>query len=147
MDELDKKILRVMQRDCRKSFREISKEVGSTPVTVINRVRAMEKAGVIRKYAADLNYEKLGYTIKGVIGITAENTALKKLEEEVLKFDAVKEVYEVTGPTDVIMIGHFKDMKDLQMFVKEKLMGRDSVKTITHVVTKTYKESPIVELK
>lgn len=147
MDELDKKILRVMQKNCRRSFREIAKEVGSTPVTVINRVRAMEKAGTIRGYCVDLNYEKLGYGIVGIIGVIAEGAGLKKLEEEVSKFTHIRLVYEVTGDTDVILVGHFKDIKDLQSFVKDRLLGKNYVnKTVTQIVTNIYKEAPKVEI-
>ncbi|MBI4017523.1 MAG: Lrp/AsnC family transcriptional regulator [Candidatus Aenigmarchaeota archaeon] len=148
MDELDKKILRVMQKNCRRSFREIAKEVGSTPVTVINRVRALERNGVIRGYVADLHYEKLGYSIIGIIGVIAEGAGLKKLEEEVAKFDNIRFVYEATGETDVVLVGSFKDMKELQSFVKERLLAKNFVtKTVTQIVTNVYKESPIINIK
>ncbi|QQG40061.1 MAG: Lrp/AsnC family transcriptional regulator [Candidatus Aenigmatarchaeota archaeon] len=148
MDELDKKILRVMQKDCRRSFREISKEVGATPVTVINRVRNMEKAGILKGYCADINYEKLGYGITAIIGVIAEGAGLKRLEEDVSKFDNIKLVYEVTGDTDVVLIGAFRDMKEMQSFVKERLLAKNFVtKTITQVVTNVYKDSPKIDIK
>lgn len=148
VDELDKKILRVLQKDCRRSFREIAKEVGTTPVTAINRIRNMERAGVIKGYYADINYEKLGYNITGVIGVIVDGTGLKKLEEEVSKFDNISQVFEVTGDTDVVLVGSFEDMKGLQAFVKERLLVKSFVKkTVTQIVTNTYKNSPKIEIK
>ena len=148
MDELDKKILCVLLKNSRRSFREIAKVVGSTPVTVINRVRVMEKGDVIRGYSADVNYERLGYGIVGIIGVIAEGAGLKRLEEEVAKFNNIRLVYEVTGDTDVVLIGNFKDMKDLQSFVKERLLAKNYVtKTVTQIVTNTYKDTPKIDIE
>ena len=117
-------------------------------MTVINRVRVMEKGDVIRGYSADVNYERLGYGIVGIIGVIAEGAGLKRLEEEVAKFNNIRLVYEVTGDTDVVLIGNFKDMKDLQSFVKERLLAKNYVtKTVTQIVTNTYKDTPKIDIE
>lgn len=148
LDSLDKKIIDLMQNDCRKSFREIAKTVGSTTVTVINRVRKLEEAGVIKGYIANMNYEKLGFTLTGVISIIAsDRQSLKKLEKDLGKYPNILGVYEVTGEVDVVLIGKFKDLKHLQNFVKEEILASGAAsKTISNIVTSIYKENDKVSI-
>ena len=63
LDQTDKKIIAVLNDNSRLPFREIAQRVGVSVATALNRVRQLEKDGVIRKYTVSLDYEKLGYDI------------------------------------------------------------------------------------
>ena len=70
MDEIDKRILRVLEADARTSLRKIAEEVGVALGTVSNRVRRMESLGIIRGYTVLLDPDKAGWGLSVVIGLS-----------------------------------------------------------------------------
>jgi len=141
IDELDRKILAQLQEDGRKSFRAIAEDVGSTAVTVINRVDKMKERGVITGYTAEVDYRKLGFSVLAAIEIVVKGEHLKEVEARLLDHPNVTATYEITGDTDVLVIGKFKDRDDLGSFVVEYLLDSDQVeKTITPVAFGEYGE-------
>ena len=70
MDEVDKRILRVLEADARTSLRKIAEEVGVALGTVSNRVRRMESLGIIRGYTVRLDPDKAGWGLSVVIGLS-----------------------------------------------------------------------------
>jgi len=78
LDETDRRILSVLQRDARTSMRKISKEVGVSLGTVSNRVRKLEGTGVIRGYAVLLDPEKIGWDLNVVIGLRIQKGRLSR---------------------------------------------------------------------
>lgn len=81
LDRIDAAILEEMVKDARIPFSEIGKRLRTSPQNVLNRVRAMEKKGIITKYGMDLNYEKLGIVFcKAFIELhNADAEALRKI--------------------------------------------------------------------
>ena len=76
MDEVDKRILRVLEADARTSLRKIAEEVGVALGTVSNRVRRMESLGIIRGYTVLLDPDKAGWGLSVVIGLRIEKGRL-----------------------------------------------------------------------
>ena len=72
IDETDRKIIRVLQKDGRASLRKISEEVGVALGTVSNRVNRMESSGIITGYSVRLDPEKVGWSLNVVIGLRIE---------------------------------------------------------------------------
>ena len=66
LDDLDRKILALLQRDGRRSFAEIGREVGLSTPSIKRRVDRLEAAGVIRGYAAVVDAGKLGTAIEAI---------------------------------------------------------------------------------
>ena len=69
VDELDLRIISLLQKNARLSFREIARELDVAVGTVYNRIKKLEEEGVIRGYAPVLDYEKLGFGLTALIGI------------------------------------------------------------------------------
>src|SRR5467141_5087133 len=69
LDDLDLRILRLLNADARKSFRDIAKAVDASLSTVSNRVRKLEEEGIIKGYAPILNEGRLGYDVLAVVGV------------------------------------------------------------------------------
>lgn len=147
LDALDRSILEQLQEDGRKSFRKIADEVGSTAVTVINRVNKMEEAGLIQGYTVDLDYRKAGYRVVAAIEVIVKGTHLQDVKEALLERPNVTAVYEITGDTDILALAKFPNRDELGGFVVEDLLDSDMVeKTITHVAFDTYEEQPNIDL-
>jgi len=97
LDEVDKAILRKLQRDARISFRSIAKEVGTSEATVFVRVKKLQKNGVIKAFRAIVNPESVGRNVTAFALVKADPRSYPKVLTELRSFDDVCEVYDVTG--------------------------------------------------
>ncbi len=146
IDEVDIKILKELQKDARRSLKDIAEKVGVAEGTVYNRINKMKRMGVIKKFIPVVDYSLLGYDIIAVIGVTAEGGYLVEIEKKIASEGNVTAVYDVTGEYDMIVVAKFKDRESLNAFVK-KLAGMDKVmKTYTMLVLNVVKESHMIEL-
>jgi DNA-binding Lrp family transcriptional regulator len=140
LDETDEKILRNLLVDARQSARQLALNLGISTVTVLSRIKKMEKEKVIHGYTAIIDHEKIGYTLTAIIEIMAKNDKIIDIEKEISKFENVCGVYDITGSTDTIIIAKFKDRNELSKFVKGLASILNVENTITHVVLNTAKE-------
>lgn len=140
VDELDRKILSLLQRDARLSYREIAKELKVAVGTVYNRLKRMEEKGIILGFAPKLNYEKLGYELTAIIGIKAQGKKIIQIEQEIAGNEHVLCVYDVTGEYDIIAVAKFRGREDMNRFVKWLLSIDGVEKTNTHVAMDIVKE-------
>jgi len=134
LDDLDIDILRSLNENARKSFRDIAKELQVSLTTVSNRVRAMEKIGVIQGYIPMLDPEKLGYDIMVVIGIKVIHGRIVETERDLAKEPGVFAVFDSTGEWDAIMLARFQNRGQLNEFVKKVLDHENVDRTYTQVV-------------
>ena len=118
MDETDKKILKNLMVDARLSARQMALKLGISTVTVLSRIKKLEKEKIICGYAAIIDHEKLGYVLTAVIEIIAKNDKILEIEERLSKFENVCGVYDITGSTDTLIIAKFKERSDLSDFCK-----------------------------
>ena len=140
LDEIDRKLLRELLKDSKRSHRELARNIGVSTATVINHIQRLESAGVITDYTVRLDAERLGYELTVITEITVSKGRLLDVEQEISKIPNVCAVYDVTGLTDAMVIAKFKSRRNLSDFTK-KLLGMTYVeRTNTHVVLTTMKE-------
>ena len=113
MDDIDKKIIKVLEDDARTSLRKISELVDVSLGTVSNRVKRMEKNGIIRGYSVILDPDKIGWELNVVIGLRIQKGRLIEIQERIAKDSRVHGVYDVTGDFDSMVIARAKNRKDL----------------------------------
>jgi DNA-binding Lrp family transcriptional regulator len=140
IDDLDRQILTLLQKDARLSYREIAKELGIAVGTVYNRIKRLEEEGVIKGFYPKLDYEKLGYGLTAIIGVRAQGKRIIEIEKEIAKDDHVMCVYDVTGEFDIIVVAKFRGREDMNKFVKSVLSIDGVEKTTTHVAMEIVKE-------
>jgi DNA-binding Lrp family transcriptional regulator len=140
IDDVDRKILSELLRDCRRSYRSLARRAGVSVGTVLSRIRRLEKAGVIRGYSALLDHEKLGYQLTVIAEITVLKGKLLEMEEAIGKLPNTCAVYDVTGLTDALVIAKFHSREELSKFTKNLLSMPFVDRTNTHVVLTTVKE-------
>ena len=140
IDETDERILKHLLVDARQSARQLALKLGMSTVTVLSRIKKLEKANVIQRYTAVIDHEKIGYTLTAIIEIVAKNDKVAGIENEISKFENVCGVYDITGSTDTIVIAKFKERNELSKFVKGLASISNVENTITHVVLNTAKE-------
>ena len=140
IDETDERILKHLLGDARQSARQLALKLGMSTVTVLSRIKKLEKAKVIQRYTAIIDHEKIGYSLTAIIEIIAKNDKMVDIEDEISKFENVCAVYDITGSTDTIIIAKFKERNELSKFVKSLASIPNVENTITHVVLNTTKE-------
>ncbi len=140
IDELDIDIMRSLNDNARKSFRDIAKELQVSLTTVSNRVKAMERAGVIQGYMPMIDATKLGYDIMAVIGIKVIHGKIVDTEKDLAKGAGVFAVFDSTGEWDAIVMARFKSRTELNAFVKKVLDHENVDRTYTQVVLNITKD-------
>lgn len=142
-DKTDKKILKELLSDARASLRDISKKANVSVVTVMNRVKRLEKAGIITGYTSTLDYEKLGYDLSVAIDISVAKGKLFQVEKKIATHPNVISVYDTTGQFDALVIARFKTRATLDKFLK-KIQSYEFVeKTHTKLILNIMKEESI----
>lgn len=140
LDELDIDILRSLNDNARKSFRDIAKELQVSLTTVSNRVKAMERHGVIQGYMPIIEPTKLGFDIMVVIGVKVVHGRIVETERDLAKDPAVFAVFDSTGDWDAIIMARFKNRGELNIFVKKVLDHENVDRTYTQVVLNVTKD-------
>jgi len=140
LDELDIDILRSLNDNARKSFRDIAKELQVSLTTISNRVKNLERSGVIQGYIPIVDATKLGYDIMAVIGIKVMHGKIIDTEKDLAKEAGVFAVYDSTGEWDAIVEARFKSRAELNTFVKKVLDHPNVDRTYTQVVLNITKE-------
>ena len=140
LDKTDERILKNLMVDARLSARQLALKIGISTVTVLSRIKKLEKEKIIKGYTALIDHEKLGYSLTAIIEIIAKKDKIIDIEAELSKIENVCGVYDITGNTDTLVIAKFKSRNELSEFVKGLASIQNIENTITHVVLNTAKE-------
>jgi len=140
IDELEKKIVRSLNQNSRKSFREIAKELGTSATVVINKVKKLEEAGALQGYIPVLNPKYFGYNVTAIIAMRISHGKLIETQEKIAEDPRVFAIYDVTGDWDSLVNGRFKDPEDLNDFIKSLLGHKYVERTVTHIVLNVVKD-------
>ena len=139
-DDVSPKVLEEYLRDSRQSIREVARKVGVSSGTVASRLKEMEEAGIIRRYSAILDYEKLGYELTAITEITISDGKMIEVGEAIAKLSQTTGVYNVTGDSDLMVVAKFRTRKELSDFTKKTLTIPHVLRTKTHLVLNILKE-------
>lgn len=139
-DELDKKIIRALNANARKSYREIAKEVGTSVTAVIRRVKKFEEGGIIRGYIPVLDPEDFDRSLAAIISLRISQGKLLEIQKKIAEDNRVAAVYDITGEWDSMIIAYFQDRKDLNDFIKNLLSMKNVDRSVTHIVLNVVKE-------
>lgn len=135
LDEIDRRILADLQADGRMTNVELARRVGISAPPCLRRVRALEEAGYIRGYHADLTPEMLGFgvTVFAMVGLENQAEAdLNAFEEKVRNWPLVRECTMLAGEIDFILKVVAKDWEAYQHFLTTELTAAPNV---SHVKT------------
>ncbi len=129
-DKTDKKILSFLQKDSKMTTKELSIYLDLSNTAIYERIKKLEKAGVIEKYVAIVNKEKVakGFMVYCQIKLVQhKHEFVSKFEKEVIKFDEVLECYNISGDYDYILKIVVKNMKAYRDFLNNKLTSLDHI--------------------
>lgn len=150
LDRIDQKILRTLQADGRISNVDLAKHAGISAPPCLRRVRALEEAGFIKGYHAELNNEKLGYNVVAYTQVSLNSHAeadLAKFEEHMRTWPQVRECMMVSGDVDYILKVVAEDWDSYQSFVTNQLTKAPYVTSVrSALVIRPAKNEPGVPI-
>ncbi|MDR3519048.1 MAG: Lrp/AsnC family transcriptional regulator [Azospirillaceae bacterium] len=130
LDRIDRRILRDLQTDGRMTNVELARRAGISAPPCLRRVRALEEAGFIRGYHADINPEALGFgvTVFAQVGLSSQaELDLKKFEDLVKDWPLVRECNMLAGETDFLLKIVAEDWDAYQRFLTTRLTAAPNV--------------------
>ena len=140
-------IIDLLENDARLSPQDIAAMTGKSEEEVCVAIKKLEDEGIILKYAAVINRERLtsSDTVSAMIEIQVAPTrehGFDRIAERIYRYPQVKTVQLMSGGYDLHVLVEGKDLKEVAFFVSEKLASLEGViSTRTHFVLKTYKEN------
>ena len=146
IDDIDLRIINLLQEDSRLSFKKIADKLGIAVGTAYNRIKNLEREGVLKGFTILVEPSKLGFTMTAIVLIQAEGAHLAEVETDIAKTDNVVSVYDVTGDFDIAVVSRFRDRKGLNTFIKNLLSNPYIKRTVTNVVLNVVKEDFRVNL-
>jgi Lrp/AsnC family transcriptional regulator, leucine-responsive regulatory protein len=145
LDAIDRRILRVLQRNARISNVDLAKEVGLSPSPCLRRVKLLEEAGVISRYVAVLDPEKVGAALTVFVRVwfkTQDAQVTLQFAEAMDRLPEVMECYLTTGECDAVLRVVTADLHSYWRFQADHLTRIPSVMNVkTDVPMETLKRS------
>ena len=124
LDETDLNILEQLQTDGRKTIKSIADELHLSTTPVFERVKRLEREGIIKQYAALLDQKKLDLNLTVFISVSLTKhtrSYLEKFIKEISQYKEVMECYHIAGNFDFLLKIVVSGMKDYESFILSKL--------------------------
>ena len=148
LDEIDIKILSILQHHGRRHLAEIAKEVDLSPPAVMERVKKLESHGVIKGYHALLDAKVLGKDVVAFIGVSVGHQRyIAAFASHMVRQHDVLECHHVTGEESFILKVKTANTGSLERLLGEIRSMEGVTRTVTKVVLSTPKESQVLEFE
>ncbi|WP_187977514.1 Lrp/AsnC family transcriptional regulator [Mycetocola sp. JXN-3] len=147
LDELDTAILRELQRDARRTNRDIAAAVGVAPTTALDRTRALRERGIIRGARLDLDLTQIGRPVQAMIAVRVRPPTRANIEdfrEWAATLPEVIGVFVTSGTEDFLLHVAVPDNNHLYAFVIDKLTEKPEVADVRTSVVYEHIRSPEV---
>ncbi|MBT7851421.1 MAG: Lrp/AsnC family transcriptional regulator [Formosa sp.] len=130
LDSIDTQLLNFLQKDAKQTNKELASKLDMSVTAVYERIKKLEKSGVIANYVALLNKESIGRAFIAFCHIKLvkhSQDLVNQFEKEVATIDEVLEVYHLSGDYDYLLKVHVKDMESFRKFMVNKLTNIDHI--------------------
>lgn len=148
MDEIDKKILQILQENDKVRYHEIGKKLNIGASTVHYRIKKLSENGVIRSFSAIIDPKVVGYDTTAWLGLSVDPTKMDEIAQKLAEYDEVQIVTTATGDHDLLVQIIARDEKELWRFINENIKPMNGVEKDFDVSTflDEYKRTHIVKL-
>lgn len=140
IDDLERKILKSLTQDARKSFRSVSREVGVSTTAIYTNVGKMKKSGLLKGFIPDVDEVKLGFDLVSIFILRISQGKLDLVYNKVKDLPQVKLMFDITGDWDAILICYFKSRSEMDNFMKNDLAIPHVERVVSHVVLNVIKD-------
>lgn len=144
LDESDRKILRILKENAKLNIKEIAAKIGLTNTPVYERIKRMEKQGVIKNYTVTLNHKIMGSNLIVFCNVQLKSHAseyLDEFENKIIKLEQIETCYHIAGHFDYLLKINASDMEEYSVFIKDTLSKIPHIATVqSSFVMRTLKE-------
>ncbi|TBL70795.1 Lrp/AsnC family transcriptional regulator [Paenibacillus thalictri] len=130
IDGMDRKILAVLLSNGRISYTDLAKEIGLSRVAVQARINALIEEGVIERFTAVINPDKIGITVSAFFNVEVEPQYLQQVAGALSDQPGITSLYHMTGPSKLHMHGLFQNNQEMELFLKEKLYTLQGIMSV-----------------
>jgi Lrp/AsnC family leucine-responsive transcriptional regulator len=146
IDDTDKKIISILQENARLSNAEIAEKVGLTASSVHERVKKLEKKGILKGYVAIVDAERLGKPMMAFIRLSVSNQTIRGTIQKLCATEQdILECHDVAGEDCYILKVRAEGPKQLERLLMAIKSKSDSIRSVTNIVLSSYKETNYVE--
>jgi Lrp/AsnC family transcriptional regulator, leucine-responsive regulatory protein len=134
MDEIDRRILSVLQEDGRITNQDLADRVGLSPSPCLRRVRHLESIGIVSHYVALLDPAAVGLGVTAFVRIrlgAQDDAQLERFERAITQFSEVMECYLMTGDSDYQLRLQVSSLQEFEDFLRQKLTKIPGVSQVT----------------
>jgi len=121
LDKTDLKILSELSNDSSISIPKLSEKINVNTSVVYSRSKRVVKSKLIKKFTIDVNDKELGYAVKSLTGINMDSKQRDVVIEELFKIPGVREISEVTGRFDILVIMFAKNLPEMHLLISEEI--------------------------
>lgn len=141
INEIDKKILNILQNDARIANAEIARQVGLAPSAVLERIRKLEERGVIKSFETKLDAAAVEYGLTAFVAVRTHECC-SETDKFLAEIPEVLEVHDVAGEDSYFLKVRVKNTEHLSRLLRERLKNVPNVaSTKTTIVLQTIKET------
>lgn len=150
IDDLDRAILRELQKDASISNLNLSKKIGLSPSACLARTKNLVESGIIKQFATIVDEKKLGIEVTALVLINLSplnRETIHSFLDDVNKYPQVQECYTLTGSHDYMLKIVAKDMESYRNFIIDSLMQNPAISGVdTSIVMSTEKRTVSVPI-
>lgn len=147
IDPIDHDILKLLQKDCRMSLAAMGAKVGLSAPSVLERVKKLESAGIVKRYEAVLDAQRLGLDITAFIGITISNpSSTTSFMDQVAALPSVQESHLVTGSYSVLLKVKVRNTQALGEVINRINLMEGVARTESTIALSTHTERATLEI-
>jgi Lrp/AsnC family transcriptional regulator for asnA, asnC and gidA len=128
VDEMDKKILNILQENNKISYRELAEKLELAASTIHNRVQKMIEEEIIKQFGAVVDPEKIGYNTIALVGLSVDPIKMNEIAEIIASYDETQLVAISSGDYDIVAQIIAKDEKSLWNFINIKIKTINGIK-------------------
>jgi DNA-binding Lrp family transcriptional regulator len=150
IDNIDRKILRMLQENSKITNSYLSKQIGLSPAPTLERVRKLEKKGIISGYHAQLNLSKIGLGVSTFVLVSLKGHNKKNINiflDKINKVNNVIECHHITGTGDFILKVVSENIASYQKLMLDKISEIESTDSLqSMVILSTFKDNKVMPL-
>ena len=131
MDQIDKRIIALLEKNARMQLKKIAEDVGLTSPAVSTRIYRLEQSGILTGYYAQIDREKLGYEVMAFISLELTPGCEEEFQNKVKESRFVLECHNLTGQYGMLVKAVFRGTMELDTFIGElQRFGKTSTQIV-----------------
>jgi Lrp/AsnC family transcriptional regulator for asnA, asnC and gidA len=134
LDRVDSAILRLLQKNSRMSYQEMSKQTGISDATIQFRLKRMKARGIIDKFTVVANSALLGYAVMAIMLVQTDTDKHDDAKLALAKIPEITEVYSILGEYDLLIKVWARSLTELNTVMNEKIRAVDGIEDLLEMV-------------